>query len=177
MKYDIKGSRTEENLKTALQGEALAHLKYQFYRSRISNFSKEFEEIFDEIIHNEKEHGKIWFKLLNGGDVPTDSVNLADAIEGESYEFSELYPEFGRIAREEGFDEIAELFEEVAVIEGRHSKVFDDLKNGIEGDSIFVDDNLNTKWKCLNCGHVVEGGFAPDVCPVCNHPLKYFVKL
>ena len=178
MRYSIKGTRTEENLKTALQGEALAHLKYQFYRSKISEYSKEYEKILDEIVHNEKEHGKIWFKLLHEGSVPDDSVNLADAIKGESYEFSEMYPEFGRIAREEGFDEIADLFEAVAVIEGHHADMFKTLKVNIdEGDVTFVDDDLSAKWKCLNCGEIVEGGFAPFECPVCSHPQKYFVRL
>lgn len=174
---NLEGTETKKNLELALKGEALAHLKYQFYRSMIGNLSKEYESILDEIVHNEKEHGKIWFKLLHDGVVPVDDVNLADAIAGECYEFAEMYPEFGRIAREEGFEDIAELFEEVAVIEGRHADVFRSLKDSVEEDSIFVDDNLNTEWKCLNCGFVVEGGFAPEVCPICSHPQKYFVRL
>ena len=178
MDYNIKGTRTEENLRLALQGEALAHLKYQFYKSKISNFSKEFENILNEIIHNEKEHGKIWFKLLNDGDIPSDSVNLEDAITGELYEFSEMYPEFARIAREEGFNDVAELFEDVAVIEGHHAEVFKDLKAHVDDiEPTFYTDNLNTEWKCLNCGYVFSGGFVPEECPVCSHSMKYFVKL
>lgn len=178
MKYDIKGTRTEENLKSALQGEALAHLKYQFYRSKISNFNKEFEKVLDEIVHNENEHGKIWFKLLHDGEVPDDEVNLLDAMLGEKYESEEMYPEFARVAREEGFDEIAELFEAVADVEAQHELEFSSLKLGVEDESlVFSDDNLETRWKCLNCGHIVVGGLAPDVCPVCNHPRKFFVRL
>lgn len=175
---NLKGSRTEENLKTALQGEALAHLKYQFYRSKISEFSKDFEAKLDEIVHNEKEHGKIWFKLLHDGAVPNDSVNLLDAMLGEKYEAEEMYPEFARIAREEGFEEIAELFEGVAEIEANHESEFEVMKKCVEDESfVFSDDNLDTRWKCLNCGYVVVGGFPPEVCPVCSHPRKYFVKL
>lgn len=178
MDYKIKGTITEENLKTALQGEALAHLKYQFYKSKISDFSKDFENKLDEIVHNEKEHAKIWFKLLHEGQIPDNEDNLLDAMLGEKYEAEEMYPEFARIAREEGFDEIAELFEAVANVESNHEFEFSVLKKAVEDESlIFNDDNLNTHWKCLNCGHIVIGGLAPDVCPVCNHPQKYFVKL
>lgn len=174
---DIKGSETEKNLKLALQGEALAHLKYQFYRSKLSNYSKEFESILDEIIHNEKEHGKIWFKLLHDGEVPSNEVNLADAIMAEHDEFSRMYREFGDTAYDEGFEDIGALFHGVADIEGRHELVFSDLREHIVNDDSFYDDDLGTEWECLNCGHIVIGGMAPEKCPICEHPTKYFVRL
>lgn len=171
-------SETYKNLETALQGEALAHLKYQFYRSKIANTSKDLENKIDEIVHNEKEHGKIWFKLLHEGEVPDNEVNLLDAILGEKYESEEMYPKFAHIAREEGFEDIAKLFEAVADIESNHAFEFEVLKKCVEEESlVFSDDNLNSKWKCLNCGHIYTGKEAPEICPICQHPRKYFVRL
>lgn len=172
---DLKGSRTEENLKIALQGEALAHLKYQFYRSKIGNKSKNFESILDEIVHNEKEHGKIWFKLLHGGEVPDDEHNLLDAINGETKEHESMYPEFARIAKEEGFDDIANLFELVAEIEGEHAEDFSEMLKCIEDETLFRDDSP-IYWKCKNCGFYYFGQEPPEKCPVCAHPRKYFVR-
>ena len=171
----LKGSHTEANLKQALQGEALAHLKYQFYKSKISNYSKYFEEIFEEIIHNEKEHGKLWFKLLNDGDISNDIKNLQNAIIGETNEHKEMYPEFARVAREEGFNDIAELFESVAEIEGEHAKTFSEILKCIENDTFFNSDETGF-WKCKNCGFRLFGQNAPEECPVCNHPKKYFIR-
>ena len=171
----LKGSYTEKNLEKALKGEALAHLKYQFYKSQLSNTSKELENVLDEIIHNEKEHGKIWFKILHDGAMPEDLINLQDAISGENYEATNMYPEFGRVAREEGFHEIAELFEKVALIEKKHEEKFSEIFNNIDEESLFQDKN-NQEWKCLNCGYVCSGEKAPEECPVCKHPKKYFVR-
>ena len=173
---NFEESKTKECLEKALQGEALAHLKYQFYKSTISNYSKEYESIFKEIIHNEKEHGKIWFKKLHDGSVPNNLDNLFDAIQGETYEHLEMYPKFSEIAKEEGYDEISELFSEIAKIEGYHSKEFERLRNEIQEKENFKSDE-NTIWKCLNCGFKYEGDEALDECPVCSHPQKYFIKV
>ena len=179
---ELKGSKTEKNLETALQGEALAHLKYQFYRSSISNYSKEYEQILDEIVHNEKEHGKIWFKQLHDGKVPDDANNLLDAYLGEKYEHLEMYPEFSKVAYEEGFTEIGKLFEEIAKIEGYHMLQFEQMRENVVKDIAFygsIEDGkvLPVDWKCLNCGYHYNGNEALEKCPVCNHPMKYFIKL
>lgn len=171
----LKGSHTEKNLMKALQGEALAHLKYQFYKSQLTNTSKSMEIYLDEIVHNEKEHGKIWFKALHDGVIPNDIINLNDAINGEKYEAESMYPEFGRVAREEGFNDIAELFERVALIEKHHSEIFTEMLNNLEEESIFKDDRKQ-HWKCLNCGYISYEKNAPEKCPVCNHPRKYFCR-
>ena len=174
---DLKGSETEKNLETALQGEAVAHLKYLFYKSKISNYSKEYEQILDEIAHNEKEHCKIWFKQLHDGNIPDDLENLLDAYLGEKYEHLEMYPHFSRVAKEEGFDEISRLFGEVALIEGYHMRQFQELKEQIENNVTFDSPLVTVTWKCLNCGYQYLGDKALDECPICNHPKKYFVKM
>ena len=171
----LQGSHTEENLKKALQGEALAHLKYQFYRSQMDKYSKHLSGIIDEISHNEKEHGKIWFKLLNGGQVPDNEANLLDAIKGETEEYKHMYPEFARVAREEGFEDIAELFEMVADIEEEHAGKFDEMLKCIQDEDMFKDDSPMF-WVCKNCGFYYLGEEAPEKCPVCAHPQKYFVR-
>lgn len=172
----LKGSKTEKNLEIALQGEALAHMKYQFYRSSISNYSKEYEQILDEIVHNEKEHSKIWFKQLHNGKVPDDLDNLLDAYLGEKYEHLDMYPKFSKVAYEEGFDEIGKLFEEVAKIEGYHMLQFERLREDLLHYDNFSSAE-NVVWKCLNCGYRYVGDEALLECPVCKHPLKYFTKL
>lgn len=177
MSDELDNTQTKKNLETALQGEALAHLKYQFYRSKLVDFNKGYEIILDEIIHNEKEHGKIWFKKLHGGTVPDNELNLLDAIEGETYEYRKMYTSFGDVATEEGFTEIAELFYQIAEIEGRHSEVFSGILNEIKNEEKYYESLDICKWKCLNCGHIVIGKEAPKECPICNHPQKYFVKL
>lgn len=175
---DFEESETKKNLKTALQGEALAHLKYQFYKSKISELSKEYENIFNEILHNEKEHGKIWFKLLYGNEIPDNLTNLLDAIEGETYEYSIMYQEFGDIALEEGYEDIAKLFYGVAEIEKHHSETFTNMYNGLNvSNGLFASENYSTEWKCLNCGHIVINENAPTECPICKHPQKFFKKL
>ena len=175
MSDKLTGTQTEKNLEKALQGEALAHLKYQFYRSQLAKYNKGYEKQLDEIIHNEKEHGKIWFKKLHNGEVPDNLINLLDAIEGETYEHTEMYPHFAEIAEEEGFKDISVLFREVAVIEGNHSREFQSIREEIEKDYY----NEDCYWKCSNCGHIIKSidGFAPMECPVCNHPRKYFTKI
>lgn len=172
---EFKNSETFKNLKTALQGEALAHLKYQFYRSKISNTSKDLEQHFDEIIHNEKEHAKIWFKLLNEGKVPDNKENLLDAINGETVEHKIMYPNFAKVAYDEGFNKIGDLFSAVAEIEGQHADEFSEMLKNIEEDRLFKDEE-EWDWICLNCGHIYSGKEAPKKCPVCNHPQKYFVR-
>lgn len=172
---NLKGTQTEKNLEKALQGEALAHLKYQFYKSQLGKTSKIVENILDEIIHNEKEHGKIWFKQLHDGKLPTDEENLLDAIHGEMHEHKEMYPEFAKVAYEEGFDEIGKLFEGVADIEGQHEEEFSIILKTLKEESLFKDLDW-TGWRCLNCGHIHYGSEAPEECPICNHPQKYFVR-
>lgn len=173
---NLKGTKTEKNLKKALQGEALAHLKYRLYKSQLSKYSKEHEQIIDEIIHNEKEHGKIWFKALHDDVIQANVENLLDAYIGEKYECLEMYPSFSRIAEDEGFYDIAKLFYQVAKIEGYHMKQFEKMKADIEtGKSFGGDDEV--RWKCLNCGYQYDGKEALDKCPVCSHPKKHFVKI
>lgn len=166
-------SETKKNLLTALQGEALAHLKYQFYKSQISNYSKEYEQLLDEIVHNEKEHAKIWFKQLHNG-MPSDMDNLLDAYEGELYEHTKMYPLFSKVAEEEGFDEISKLFYQIGLIEGYHMEQFQDMREHLS--DIHSSDDDGTVWKCLNCGYKVKGKDAPIECPVCKHSRKYFIK-
>lgn len=172
---NLKNTETEKNLYRALTGEALAHIKYQFYKSKLSNDYKEYETIFDEIIHNEKEHAKIWFKILHDG-MPSNEDNLMDAFEGESFECNDMYPTFAKIAEEEGFTDIARLFRSVAEIECRHSTEFERIIDDLSED-VFKSDSNDTGWKCLNCGHVVYSSDAPSVCPVCEHPQKYFTRI
>ena len=166
-------TETYKNLQKALQGEALAHLKYQWYKSQLSDFNKGYDNILDEIIHNEKEHGKIWFKTLHDG-MPNNNENLLDAIAGETYEATEMYIDFGNTANREGFTDIAKLFLMVANIEKHHAEKFKGIQEEINND--LFKGNEDTVWKCLNCGHIVKRKEAPVECPVCNHPQKYFTK-
>lgn len=166
-------SQTKKNLETSLQGEALAHLKYQFYKSKISDLSKEFESELDEIVHNEKEHGKIWFKQLYEGEVPDNEENLADAILGEKKECSEMYPKFATIAEQEGYYEVATLFRKIREIECSHWAKFEEILDQIRYEKTFKRDS-SIQWKCLNCGYIHSGKNAPEECPVCKHPKKYF---
>ena len=167
-------TKTYENLQKALTGEATAHLKYQFYQKQLSEFNKGYDNILNEIIHNEKEHGKIWFKILHNNTIPDNETNLLDAITGETYEANEMYIGFGKIAEEEGYKDIADLFNKVASIEKHHSQIFHKIKTEISTD--IYDSIEQTDWKCLNCGYRVTGFNAPNNCPVCKHPQKYFTK-
>lgn len=171
---ELKGSRTEENLRTAFAGESQAHTKYLYYASKASKDGYvQIGKMFEETARNEKEHAKIWFKLLHDGGVPSTEENLADAAAGENYEWTDMYAGFAKTAREEGFDEIAFLFEKVGAIEKTHEERYRKLLKNIQDDVVFSRDG-DVIWECSNCGHIVIGKKAPEVCPVCNHPKSYF---
>ena len=170
---DFKKSKTYENLKTAFAGESQARVKYQFYASRAKKDGYEqIAEIFNETSDNEKEHAKMWYKLLYDG-VGDTKENLKLGIEGEDYEYTKMYKEFAKIAREEGFDEIAEKFEQVGDIEKSHEERYAKLLKNIDDDVVFKSDKV-TVWKCRNCGYLFTGDEAPEVCPVCDHPQAFF---
>ena len=171
---ELKGSRTEENLRTAFAGESQAHTKYLYYASKASKDGYvQIGKMFEETARNEKEHAKIWFKLLHDGGVPSTEENLADAAADENYEWTDMYAGFAKTAREEGFDEIAFLFEKVGAIEKTHEERYRKLLKNIQDDVVFSRDG-DVIWECSNCGHIVIGKKAPEVCPVCNHPKSYF---
>ena len=171
---DLKGSKTEQNLATAFAGESQAHTKYQYYASKAKKDGYvQMANIFEETSRNEKEHAKLWFKYLHGGSVPDTAANLADAAAGENYEWTDMYATFAQVAREEGFDEIAAKFEMVGAIEKAHEERYRRLLNNIEQGVVFSRDG-DCVWQCANCGHIVIGKRAPEVCPVCNHPQSYF---
>ena len=170
---NLKGTKTEKNLMAAFSGESEARNKYTYYASKAKKDGYvQIAKIFEETAANEKEHAKIWFKLLKDGIGATD-VNLADAASGENYEWTEMYPTFAKEAREEGFDHIAYLFEEVAKIEKEHEERYRKLLANVKGDLVFTKDG-DAVWQCSNCGHIVVGKKAPDVCPICAHPQAYF---
>lgn len=172
---NLENTKTEKCLMRALQGEAVAHLKYQFYKSMLNNFTTEYNDELDEIIHNEKEHGKIWFKQLNEGSIPSNMDNLLDAIESEKQEFTTMYPNFAEIAFEEGFDEIGKLFLLIGDVEGNHMEKFKTISEKIKSEDMFFKKEYKTDWKCNNCGFVIYSvNEAPVECPVCEHPRKYF---
>ncbi|MBO4997339.1 MAG: rubrerythrin family protein [Lachnospira sp.] len=170
---DLKGTKTEANLMAAFAGESEARNKYTYYASKAKKDGYvQIANIFEETAANEKEHAKLWFKLLRGG-IPDTVDNLKDAANGEHYEWSEMYPTFAKEAREEGFDEIANLFEGVAAIEKEHEERYKKLLENVEGGLVFSKDG-DRIWQCLNCGHICVGPAAPEVCPVCAHPQSYF---
>ena len=171
---ELKGSKTEQNLMTAFAGESQARNKYTYFASKAKKEGYEqIAAIFQETADNEKEHAKMWFKLLNGGDIGTTAENLQAAADGENYEWTDMYAEFAKTAKEEGFTHIAYLFEEVAKIEKeqeeRDLKLLENVKEG----KVFEAGEVKI-WKCRNCGHIVVGTKAPEVCPVCSHPKAYF---
>ena len=171
---ELKGSKTEKNLMTAFAGESQARNKYTYYASKAKKEGYEqIAEIFLETAENEKEHAKIWFKLLHDGAIPSTEQNLKDAANGENYEWTDMYDEFAKTAKEEGFEHIAFLFEEVGKIEKEHEARYLKLLENIENGIVFSRDDERI-WKCRNCGHIVVGKYAPEVCPVCNHPQSYF---
>ncbi len=171
---DIKGSKTEANLMTAFAGESQARNKYTYYASKAKKDGyQQIAALFEETANNEKEHAKIWFKLLNGGSIPSTIDNLKDAADGENYEWTDMYAGFAKTAREEGFDDIAVLFEKVAEIEKAHEERYRKLLKNIEDCVVFSKDG-DMIWECRNCGHIVVGKKAPEVCPVCAHPQSYF---
>lgn len=172
---ELKGSRTEANLMAAFAGESQARNKYTYYASKAKKDGYvQIAEIFEETAKNEKEHAKIWFKLLHGGAVPSTTENLKDAADGENFEWTDMYANFAREAREEGFEDIAVLFEKVGAIEKEHEERYRKLLANIEDGLVFSRDG-DMIWQCSNCGHIVVGKKAPDVCPVCNHPQSYFM--
>ena len=172
---ELKGSRTEANLMTAFAGESQARNKYTYYASKAKKDGYvQIAQIFEETANNEKEHAKIWFKLLHDGGIPTTVENLKDAAAGENYEWTEMYAEFAKVAKEEGFDHIASLFEMVAKIEKDHEERYKKLLENIEGGLVFSRDG-DMMWICSNCGHVHIGKAAPEICPVCAHPKAYFM--
>ena len=171
---ELKGSRTEENLKAAFAGESMARNKYSYYASKAKKDGyNQIAAIFEETAANEKEHAKIWFKLLHDGAVPATTENLKDAADGENYEWTDMYAGFAKVAGEEGFNEIAVLFEMVGAIEKEHEERFRKLLKNIEDGIVFSRDG-DRIWQCANCGHIVIGRNAPEVCPVCAHPQSYF---
>ena len=172
---DLKGTRTEANLQTAFAGESMARNKYTYYASRAKKDGyNQIAAIFEETAGNEKEHAKLWFKLLHGGAVPDTLTNLADAAAGENYEWTDMYSKMAEEAREEGFDEIARLFDGVAAIEKEHEERYRKLAENINNGQVFARETEQV-WICTNCGHVHIGTHAPEVCPVCAHPQAYFV--
>ena len=170
---ELKGSKTEANLLTAFAGESQARNKYTYFASKAKKDGYvQIAQIFEETANNEKEHAKMWFKLLNGGIGDTLS-NLKAAADGENYEWTDMYAGFAKTAKEEGFDQIAALFEGVAKIEKEHEERYRKLLANVEGGLVFSRDG-DMIWQCANCGHIHVGPKAPEVCPVCAHPQAYF---
>lgn len=171
---ELKGTKTEANLMAAFAGESQAHNKYSYYASKAKKDGYvQISKIFEETAANEKEHAKIWFKLLHNDEIPDTLTNLNDAASGENYEWTDMYANFAKEAREEGFDQIAFLFEEVAKIEKEHEARYRKLIANIEGGLVFSREG-DVIWQCSNCGHIVIGKKAPEICPVCSHPQSYF---
>lgn len=171
---ELKGSKTEKNLMEAFAGESQARNKYTYYASKAKKEGYEqIAELFLETADNEKEHAKLWFKLLHDNDVPSTIENLKDAASGENFEWTNMYERMAKEAREEGFDRIAFLFDGVAKIEKEHEARYLKLLENVENGLVFSKDGERI-WKCRNCGHIVIGKAAPEVCPVCAHPKAYF---
>ena len=170
---NLKGTKTEQNLLSAFAGESMARNKYSYYASKAKKEGYvQIANIFEETAANEKEHAKMWFKLLHDG-VPSTAENLLDAANGENYEWTDMYATFAKEAREEGFDEIANKFELVAAVEREHEERYRKLLANVEGKLVFSREG-DAIWQCLNCGHIMVGKDAPEICPVCDHPQSYF---
>ncbi len=182
---EMKGSETEKNLLKSFAGESQARNRYSYFASVAKKDGfEQIAGIFLETADNEKEHAEIFFKYLEGGDlqietsypagkIGTTAENLLAAVDGEKMEWSSLYPEFERVAREEGFDDVAVSFKEIAEVEGYHEKRYRKLLKNVEGNKVFIKDKV-VKWKCRNCGYVHEGVEAPEICPACKHPRSYY---
>ena len=171
---ELKGTKTEKNLQEAFAGESQARNKYSYGASKAKKDGYvQIAAIFEETANNEKEHAKMWFKLLEGGAIKSTPENLAAAANGENFEWTDMYARMAKEAREEGFDEIAEKFEGVAKIEKEHEARYRKLLDNIEKERVFSKDG-DVIWQCSNCGHIVIGKKAPEECPVCNHPQAYF---
>lgn len=174
MKTKYSGTKTEENLKKAFAGESEARNKYTFFASKAKKDGYEqIAAIFEETANNEKEHAKMWYKELHGGEVEDTATNLKAAADGENYEWTDMYKKFAETAREEGFDELADKFEGVANIEKSHEERYLKLLKNIQDKKVFTKDG-DAIWVCRNCGHIVVGKAAPEICPVCAHPKSYF---
>ncbi len=172
---ELKGSQTEKNLWTAFAGESQARNKYTYYASKAKKEGYvQIAKIFEETANNEKEHAKIWFKELHGGEMPDTATNLLDAATGENYEWTDMYAGFAKTAKEEGFTRIATLFELVAKIEKTHEERYRKLLKNVETKEVFKKAGI-VMWECSNCGHIHIGESAPEICPVCAHPKAYFM--
>ena len=171
---DLKGTKTEKNLQEAFAGESQARNKYTYFASKARKDGYEqIAAIFEETANNEKEHAKLWFKYLEGGDIKDTKSNLEAAAAGENYEWTDMYARMAKEAEDEGFKEIAAKFRMVGAIEKHHEERYKKLVGNIEGGVVFSRDDERI-WKCRNCGHIVVGKYAPKVCPVCNHPQSFF---
>ncbi len=171
---ELKGTKTEKNLLAAFAGESQARNKYSYYASQAKKEGfNQIAAFFEETANNEKAHAKIWFKLLHNG-VPSTQDNLKDAASGENYEWTDMYETFAQEAKEEGFNRIAYLFQEVGRIEKEHEKRYLELLKNIQEDNVFKKSE-KVVWECANCGHLHEGEKAPEICPVCDHPKAYFM--
>lgn len=171
---DLKGTKTEKNLQDAFAGESMARNKYSYYASKARKDGYEqIAALFEETAHNEKEHAKLWFKMLHGGEVPSTEENLKDAAAGENYEWTDMYDRMAREADEEGFTQIAARFRAVAAIERHHEERYRRLLQNIEEGIVFSRDDERI-WICRNCGHIVIGKKAPSACPVCLHAQSFF---
>ena len=171
---ELKGSKTEANLWAAFAGESQARNKYTYYASKAKKDGYEqIAALFEETANNEKEHAKLWFKILSGGEIQDTVTNLKDAAAGENYEWTDMYKKMAEEARQEGFDHIAFLFDGVAAIEKEHEERYRKLLANIEQGIVFSRDG-DMVWQCANCGHIHVGKEAPEICPVCAHPQAYF---
>ncbi|MDR1544729.1 MAG: rubrerythrin family protein [Prevotellaceae bacterium] len=171
---ELKGTKTEKNLQEAFAGESMARNKYTFYASKARKEGYvQIANLFEETAGNEKEHAEVWFKLLHGGEMPDTATNLQDGVDGENYEWTDMYARFAEDAREEGFTRIAFLFDGVAKIEKEHEERYRKLLANVENELVFSRDG-DMIWQCSNCGHIVIGKKAPEMCPVCSHPKAYF---
>lgn len=171
---ELKGTKTEKNLMEAFAGESQAHTKYLYYASKAKKDGYvQISNLFIETALNEKEHAKLWFKYLHGGEVPATTQNLEDAANGENFEWTDMYERMAKEAEEEGFEEIAEKMRMVGAIEKHHEERYRQLLKNINDEIVFSREG-DVIWQCANCGHIVIGKKAPQICPVCNHPQSYF---
>ena len=171
---ELKGTKTEQNLKEAFAGESMARNKYSYFASKAKKDGYvQIAAIFEETAANEKEHAKLWYKYLNGGSVSDTMANLADAANGENFEWTDMYARMAKEAREEGFEEIAAKFELVGAVEKHHEERYRKLLKNIEEGIVFSREG-DVIWQCSNCGHIVIGKKAPEICPTCDHPQSFF---
>lgn len=175
---DLKGTQTEKNLQAAFAGESQAHTKYAYYASVARKEGRyDFAELFEETSRNENEHAEVWFKYLHGGSIPTTAENIQDAAEGEHYETTSMYPEFAKVAQEEGFPEIAAKMLMVGAIEARHEARYKAMLEQLKADKVVIKEGAVVVWKCQVCGHVHVGPNAPAICPVCSHKNSFLPEV